>query len=194
MDDFHPLIERINGLEAKLRNTFMQIDQRLGELETIKTESSEQRLQEIEDLMLLLQVENTKIQNAIGKKGDSSFLDASFMPDDAKLQEKVDMLEQQMRGMKLGAPASYGSELETRINHLENRLDELSRKGLSGNDEIAEMGHELKDIRTGDGGDVEKRLAALEEKIASADSSGSVMPEDFGRRIRELEEKLIRKG
>ncbi|MBS3054515.1 MAG: hypothetical protein J4431_03195 [Candidatus Aenigmarchaeota archaeon] len=190
MDDFHPLIERINGLEAKLRNTFMQIDQRLGELETIKTESSEQRLQEIEDLMLLLQVENTKIQNAIGKKGDSSFLDASFMPDDAKLQEKVDMLEQQMRGMKLGAPASYGSELETRINHLENRLDELSRKGLSGNDEIAEMGHELKDIRTGDGGDVEKRLAALEEKIASADSSGSVMPEDFGRRIRELEEKI----
>src|SRR3989344_4525863 len=140
--------------------------------------------------MLLLQVENTKIQNAIGKKGDSSFLDASFMPDDAKLQEKVDMLEQQMRGMKLGAPASYGSELETRINHLENRLDELSRKGLSGNDEIAEMGHELKDIRTGDGGDVEKRLAALEEKIASADSSGSVMPEDFGRRIRELEEKI----
>src|SRR3989344_4796632 len=111
MDDFHPLIERINGLEAKLRNTFMQIDQRLG-------------------------------------------------------------------------------ELETRINHLENRLDELSRKGLSGNDEIAEMGHELKDIRTGDSGDVEKRLAALEEKIASADSSGSVMPEDFGRRIRELEEKI----
>src|SRR3989338_7755372 len=88
MDDFHPLIERINGLEAKLRNTFMQIDQRLGELETIKTESSEQRLQEIEDLMLLLQVENTKIQNAIGKKGDSSFLDASFMPDDAKLQKR----------------------------------------------------------------------------------------------------------
>ncbi|MBI4019543.1 MAG: hypothetical protein HY364_04795 [Candidatus Aenigmarchaeota archaeon] len=190
MDDFRQLIERLNGLEAKLRNTFVQIDQRLGELETIKTENSEQRLQEIEDLMLLLQVENTKIREAIGKKEDSSFLDASFMPDDAKMHEKIDILEQQVRGMASGATASNGNELETRMNQLENRLDELSQKGLSSNEDVAEMDSELKSIRRSDGNDVEKRIAALEEKIGSMDSSSSVMPEDFGKRIRDLEEKI----
>ncbi|HLD83597.1 MAG TPA: hypothetical protein VI979_01955 [archaeon] len=188
MEDFHQLSERLTGLETKLRNTFVQIDQRLGELETIKTENSEERLQEIEDLMLLLQVDNTKIRESIGRKEDSSFMGASSMPDDAKIYEKLETLEQEVRALSGGAPVA-GSELESRISYLEKKLDAFSEKNVSA-DDAEEMGSELKSIRRSGGDDVEKRLSALEDKIEEAGGTSSVVPEDLGRKIRQLEDKI----
>lgn len=68
------LEEKLERLENRLKSTFLEIEKRF---ESLKTEepfalSIETRMQELEDLLLLQQLEITKIRDRVGDIGFSS--------------------------------------------------------------------------------------------------------------------------
>ena len=95
MEDVEQINQHLSGLEAKLRNTFTQIERRITNIEQIKNDGSEERSQELEDLMLLLQVENEKTREMLGDRGFSfTTSDSSEAPGvNQDVEEKIIALQ-----------------------------------------------------------------------------------------------------
>jgi len=61
-EDVKRLDEKIDRLESKLKATFLEVDRRFEDVKTLPI-AIEDRLQELEDLILLMQLEITKIKD-----------------------------------------------------------------------------------------------------------------------------------
>lgn len=91
-DEVEKLAKRVDELENKLRMTFMEVEHRFDVLrEKHREHDLETRLIEIEDLLLLLQLEVTKIRDMAGVS-----VDIGLTPDTPPLGERLNRLEHEM--------------------------------------------------------------------------------------------------
>ena len=104
MSDVKKLDEKLNNLESKLKATFEELEKRLNELAATHTDDSENRFQEIEDLVLLIQVEQMKIMERMHASLDVNLSDGSSTVNTntklaelekivLQMAERIDMLE-----------------------------------------------------------------------------------------------------
>lgn len=85
------LDERFEMLDSKLRTTFLEVEKRFSEMK-MQPEVLEDRLQELEDLILLMQLEIMKIKEKTGTQ--TEFL-TTKAPD---LGSRLDRLEEMVAG------------------------------------------------------------------------------------------------
>lgn len=96
-DEAKQLEERFERLENKLRATFLEVEKRFNELGQ-EPHSMEERMQELEDLILLMQLEITKIK-------DRTSVTTEFLaPDTPGMAERLSRLEEAV-GAKSAEPA-----------------------------------------------------------------------------------------
>lgn len=110
-DEAEKLSKRITDLENKLRMTFMEVERRFDILrEKHMDHDIESRLTEIEDLLLLLQLEVTKIKDMAGVA-----VDIGLTPDTPPLSERLNRLEHEMSAFtsRGTAPEETLEDLET---------------------------------------------------------------------------------
>lgn len=181
MEDLHAINAHLDSLEAKLRNTFVEIDTRIARLENVKEGSPEERMQELEDLMLLIQVENAKLKEA-------GNVQTSLIADDAGnkgIEQRVSAIESDIAGIAKSNPAFHASsDVEERLNEIEKRIESLSEPK-----EKTSFKKELSSIKSADLRGVESRLDALEKRLGEADGK-SVVPAELYDKIAALEEKI----
>ncbi len=147
-------IDRIMSIEEKLKVSLFQIEKRLVALESKL--SSEDRIQELEDLILLLQVEVSKLR-AIPET----------VPDN--LRDRLEFIEEAIREkpvMKLGNEENLRiADLEAymeRVSELENRL--MSMEGLPESKQIPRV-EEKTEIK----GVMQSKITYLEKELADID-------------------------
>lgn len=118
-DKLTELEERFNRLEEKLKITFIELEKRLNEQQPQQPQTSfEDRIQELEDLLLLLQLENTKMKEKI-RDG----LDFGIIPNTPDVSERLIRLESELASHTSNMPSQ--SEIETKISTLEERINSL---------------------------------------------------------------------
>lgn len=150
------LEERLNRLEEKLRLTFGEIEKRLTQGQPQAASDIEERLQELEDLLLLLHLENTKLREKVGEGLDfgitpatpdiserltrieSELATRSTSPIETDVDAKIAVLEGRINALAEGAPMKFEThplhenvkELEKKVKTLEALLAEHGRKEL----------------------------------------------------------------
>lgn len=129
------LEERFDRLENKLRATFAEVERRFEEVKA-QPLGVEDRIQELEDLILMMQLEITKIK-------DRTSITTEFMtPDTPGMAERLNRLEEAL-SIKLSEPES--AKLEEGEEPLELRDEEEPAAG--GDIEEAKEVQEAKEKR-----------------------------------------------
>ncbi len=116
MSDVKKLEEKLNNLESKLKATFEELEKRLNDLAATHTDTSENRFQEIEDLVLLIQVEQMKIMERMHASLDINLSDGSSTVNTntkvaelekiiLQMAERIDLLEGKGEPTPLGVSA-----------------------------------------------------------------------------------------
>ncbi|MFA4819397.1 MAG: hypothetical protein WC613_00385 [Candidatus Aenigmatarchaeota archaeon] len=118
VDKLTELEERFNKLEEKLKITFIELERRLDQQQPQSQSSSEDRIQELEDLLLLLQLENTKLKEKVGDG-----LDFGIIPNVPGVSERLTRVESELAAQTSATPIQ--SEIETKIATLEERINSL---------------------------------------------------------------------
>ncbi|HLD39115.1 MAG TPA: hypothetical protein VJB05_02260 [archaeon] len=120
VDKLTELEERFNRLEEKLKITFIELEKRLNQqqLHDQPQTNVEDHIQEIEDLLLLLQLENTKMKEKI-RDG----LDFGIIPNVPDVSERLTRVESELASHASAIPSQ--SEIETKIATLEERINSL---------------------------------------------------------------------
>lgn len=93
MSDVKKLDERINNLESKLKAAFTDVETKISSLSTTDKDSIEERFQEVEDLILLLQVEQMKIKEKLHASIDIGFGGELSPEDTGGMKAVVDSLQ-----------------------------------------------------------------------------------------------------
>lgn len=160
------LEERFNRLEEKLRITFVEIEKRLVQQQNPQQQYDyEGRMQELEDLILLLQLENTKLKERVG-----GGLDFGIVPVVPDISERITRIESELASRTSDVPIQGDIDakmatLEARINSpninaeekkaLSNQINELEKKvrtleallAKHGREELEEESRLLDDVR-----------------------------------------------
>lgn len=113
MDDSQGADERLSRLENRIKTNFFEVEKRLTEMEqkgTPEESVGEERLQEIEDLVLLLQLESTKINEKLGTR--------DIIGSGPVLEQRIEKIEE-----KLGQ--GLPQNLEVRIAEIEKGFSSL---------------------------------------------------------------------
>ena len=120
VDKLTELEERFNRLEEKLKITFIELEKRLNQqqLHDQPQTNVEDHIQEIEDLLLLLQLENTKMKEKI-RDG----LDFGIIPNVPDVSERLTRVESELASHASAMPSQ--TEIETKIATLEERINSL---------------------------------------------------------------------
>ena len=109
--------ERFARLEEKLRVTFLEIDKRLPKPEEHKESPLEERIDELEDLLLLLQLENTKLKEKVGEG-----LDFGISPSAPGVNERLEKIEEELSS---GTSPVQPGDIDVKIATLEERINAL---------------------------------------------------------------------
>lgn len=118
-DKLTELEERFNRLEEKLKITFIELEKRLNQQQPEQPQTNvEDRIQEIEDLLLLLHLENTKMKEKI-RDG----LDFGIVPNVPDVSERLTRVESELASHASAMPSQ--TEIETKIATLEERINSL---------------------------------------------------------------------
>ena len=109
--------KRLENLENRLKTNFFEIEKRLVNLESSpgKGGNLSERIQDVEDLLLLLQLENMKIREKIGSTG---IPEIHAVEDKSGLEERVNELEEKLSNMKSG---EVPTDIEDRLSALEEK-------------------------------------------------------------------------
>lgn len=127
-DKIKEMEERLDRLEGRLKTTFLEVERRFEatKIEEPAIVNVEERIQEIEDLILLLQLELTKIKE---KTGGEEFISIAGQPD---LEERMKKMEEMLSSPIVAGVSAQAKPfvkdrlLESKIERLENKLEELS--------------------------------------------------------------------
>ncbi len=112
MDDLQGLNDRISAMENRVKTSiFSEVEKKLSEFEQNVQPPGEERVQEIEDLMLLLQIENAKIKEKLGTQ--------DIVESQPALEQRISKIEE-----RLGQGISQN--LEQRILQIESKIDSKS--------------------------------------------------------------------
>ena len=123
--------ERFNRLEEKLKLTFGEIEKRFAQIQQQPHYNVEERIEEIEDLLLLLQLENTKVREKIGEGLDFGL--APAMPD---ISERITRIESELASQVSAAmPAVID---DTKLASLEDKIKGLQRPQIQTDDSLRE--------------------------------------------------------
>ena len=178
MEDLRNISTHLDNLEAKLRNTFVEIDTRIARLEGMKEGGSEERMQELEDLMLLIQVDNAKLKETGGEHG------TLVATDNKGVDERLSAIESDIANLRKSSPAFHDTDERERLSEIEKRIEALSEpKGKFS------FKKELSSIKSGDLRGVESRLDTLEKHLGEADGK-SIVPTEIYDKIAALEEQI----
>ncbi len=101
MSDVKKLEEKLNNLESKLKATFEELEKKLNELAAAHSDNSENRFQELEDLVLLIQVEQMKIMERMHSSLDIGLADGNTAANTAKVAELEKIVLQMAERMDL---------------------------------------------------------------------------------------------
>lgn len=177
MDKIQELEERLNNLEKKTKATFTEVEKRLAVApEQLNVpEAISDRLNELEDLLLLSQVENTKLKDMIaGTQNVENIESGDIGKRLNKIEEKVYSMNDVQTPLSVEG-ADYSEELE----QITKRLDDIEQQFGNG----ASSGSVKEEMPS----DIHDRLNELEEKIQQV---GSSRDDSVTDRLTELEEKL----
>jgi chromosome segregation ATPase len=110
---------RVDRLESRLKTTFLEIERRFEaqKMEDPVVSAFETRIQELEDLLLLLQLEITKIKDKVGS--GEQFISASPRLD---LEERIKKIEETATGDLKPVARPYE---QSKLERLERKLNEL---------------------------------------------------------------------
>ncbi len=142
--------ERLNKLEERLKAVFAEIEKRFEDLQQKPEYSFEERIQEIEDLVLLLQLENTKLREKVGEGLDFGI--SSKAPD---YSERIERLEEEMgKSGTTSIVADDGkiAELEDRLNSIELAPVKIPK----------DVEHRIKEMISSDVKELDKKIKTLE--------------------------------
>lgn len=139
MDKIKELEERLNRLELKTKASFLEVEKRMGEVPSqIKLpEDIDERFNELEDLILLMQVESTKIKERM-----TGGLGFGAETDTQSINERINELEERMSEISTaretaGIPdyllekINMIDEHNSVINELKDRLDMSGRASVA---------------------------------------------------------------
>ena len=180
--------DRLNYLENKNKVNFFNVEKRLTNLESTSSQEAfdklNDRIQELEDLLLLLQLESTKIKEKISGGTGLELLKAT------NVEERLSRLEEH--------PPS-GTIVKELPEEVQNRLDEIEEK-LSSLGEVkvptdidsrfSEMEERISALKDRRSPDLEMRLNRLEEEMGKKTTVIEEVPESLEKKLRELEEDL----
>jgi len=138
--------EALARVENRNKSNFLEIERRLVKMESGGTSGSAdeatERVQEIEDLLLLIQVENTKMKEMLGGKELMEF-------DMRGVEARISEIETNLASLKGGTPiiasgisnAAMPADLEERLHEMEEKIETAYSKGLpaAGAEKMAEM-------------------------------------------------------
>lgn len=134
MDKIKEIDEHLDRLENRLKANFLEIEKRFAEIyEASKIpEDINERFNELEDLLLLLQVESTKLKEKFtGGLGFGAEVDTT------SINERIDKLEERMSELSsANMPADLIEKINkidkynTIINEIRGRLERLELRGL----------------------------------------------------------------
>ena len=116
MSDAKKLEERLNNLEAKLKAAFADIEARIGSMSNNDISIIEERFQEMEDLILILQVEQMKIKEKLQASADIGFGEIPVVRETAENKEtfekSLDEIEMRLSALETthSAPALAKNE------------------------------------------------------------------------------------
>ena len=109
MSDVKKLEERMGNLESKLKVAFHDIETKISSLSMADKEGIEERFQEVEDLILIIQVEQMKIKEKMIASADIGFGETNMPTEDIeKLKPVVESLQNMLR------------DIDMRLSELEN--------------------------------------------------------------------------
>lgn len=180
--------ERLARLENRMKTSFFEIERRLVNLETSSSAALGERIQELEDLLLLLQIENMKIKEKTAGEVDVT------NPD---LEQRLQMLE---------SPRGLPGDIEERLNYIENKISSIKGKG----DELLEDRLNELESRISATGRVYKEVSEIERRLSDIESKRTIpinieerldalerrraVPINIEERLNDLEEKILLKG
>lgn len=159
-DKIAELEERFNKLEEKLRVTFSEIERRFGQLQQTPETNAEERIQELEDLLLLLQLESTKLKEKVGEG-----LDFGITPNVPDVSERLNSIESELssRTTDINAVTPASSDVEAKIVALEERINSIPTTTIKVPKDVEKH---VKDSMAGDMNLLEKRVRTLEALLA----------------------------
>lgn len=162
-DKVAELEERLNRLEERLKLTFVEIEKRMQPTQASPASLDvSDRIDELEDLLLLLQLENTKLKERVGEG-----LDFGITPNVPDVSERLNRIESELgnksvpvieAGEEGGNPAISAklAELEERINSIPSTTIKVPK------DVEKHVKHQMEeDMRQ-----MEKRIKTLEALLA----------------------------
>jgi len=149
MPDLEMLDEKLTRLENRVKTNFFEIEKKFAELSEKAPGGIEERLQEIEDLVLLVQLENTKIKEKSGNQGvatgttdrisglESAIKELKSAPPAADAVERLSKLESAISAQTSPEISARLSKLEGDINNLKAVSGKITPKEIE--DDIAKI-------------------------------------------------------
>ncbi len=110
---------RFGRLEEKLKLTFNEIEKRFAQIQQQPHYSVEDRIEELEDLLLLLQLENTKVREKIGEG-----LDFGIAPAVPDISERITRIESELATHTAAALPAID---DTKLSALEEKINSMSK-------------------------------------------------------------------
>ena len=121
--------ERFGKLEEKLKLTFTEIDKRLVQMQQQPHYSAEDRIEELEDLLLLLQLESTKIREKVGDG-----LDFGIVPSAPDISERLTRMESEIAS-HVSTTAMPAAIDDTKLAALEEKINTIGKPAVQAVDD-----------------------------------------------------------
>ena len=131
MSDVKKLDERINNLESKLKSVFAEIEAKISSLSTTDKTGIEERFQEVDDLMLLLQLEQMKIKEKLHASADIGFGEEHLSVEDTgDMKTAVDSMQNLVHDMdaRLSIVENRTPVMEKRTPAIENKIRAIENR------------------------------------------------------------------
>ena len=120
--------ESLANIEERIKSKFFEMEKRLASLESAKSESTEERIKEVEDLQMLSQLEIMKTKEAIQAMPEQRVSQPQAQSSDA--ERKINDLLQRMDGLESQKMTDKGasyfiSKIVKEKKEIENEFDRL---------------------------------------------------------------------
>lgn len=153
-DKVAELEEHINRLEEKLKVTFVEIEKRLNERQQTPEMNVDERIQELEDLLLLLQLENTKLKEKVHEG-----LDFGIVPNTPDISERLNRIETELGSHTGTGPAPLSEDIEAKIATLEERINSVAAVPVKVPKDVE---NSVRNALSGEIKELEKKVKTLE--------------------------------
>lgn len=185
--DLLTLDERLTRLENRIKTGFFEIEKKFASAPAAPEEGVHERLQEIEDLVLLIQLENTKIKEKLGTQEP--------MAESSGATERLAKLESVIEQLKSGGAAA--SDMEQRLAALEQKLSaQIPAQVKEGLDaRLSKLEADAKKLSTQIPADITAKISNLESDIKDLRiESGKMTTKEVDENIAKINAARIELG